>query len=149
MHTQFEQAIDQLVVQLQNEGILDEQFHQLMQLQDETNPVSKFMFSSPCDPNHRMAHAYTHACPCMPQDFVAEVIQLYFEDSVGKIDKMGHIASSTSGAPDFNELDQLVHQVGAAGGRWAGRRGWGVLKMDHTSWWGRISTGQGSWASQG
>ena len=56
------------------------------------------------------------------QDFVAEVIQLYFEDSVGKIDKMGQIASSTSGAPDFNELDQLVHQVGAAG---AGQGGTG------------------------
>ena len=41
MHTQIEQTIDQLVVHLQNEGILDEQFHQLMQLQDETNPVSK------------------------------------------------------------------------------------------------------------
>ena len=59
------------------------------------------------------------------QDFVAEVIQLYFEDSVGKIDKMGQIASSTSGAPDFNELDQLVHQVGAARGRGAGRKGAG------------------------
>lgn len=71
--------IDQLVSQLQHEGILDEQFTQLMQLQDESNP-----------------------------DFVAEVVQLYFEDSVSKIDKIGQLLST--GCPDYNELDQLVHQ---------------------------------------
>ncbi|PNW88687.1 hypothetical protein CHLRE_01g040450v5 [Chlamydomonas reinhardtii] len=73
------QGIDTLLAQLQQEGILDEQFSQLMALQDETNP-----------------------------DFVAEVVQLYFEDSVQKIERMG--AMLTAPAPDFKELDQLVHQ---------------------------------------
>ncbi|KXZ55205.1 hypothetical protein GPECTOR_3g349 [Gonium pectorale] len=41
-------------------------------------------------------------------DFVAEVVQLYFEDSVQKIERMGAMLSSP--APDFRELDQLVHQ---------------------------------------
>ena len=40
---------------------------------------------------------------------MVEVVQLFFEDSVAKIERMCEIASS-SGAPDFNELDQLVHQ---------------------------------------
>ena len=43
------------------------------------------------------------------KDFVAEVVQLFFEDSVVKIERMSEIASS-SVSPDFNELDQLVHQ---------------------------------------
>jgi histidine-containing phosphotransfer protein len=42
--------LDALIGQLQAQGILDEQFTQLLLLQDETNP-----------------------------DFVAEVVQLYFE----------------------------------------------------------------------
>ncbi|GAX78791.1 hypothetical protein CEUSTIGMA_g6228.t1 [Chlamydomonas eustigma] len=77
----IQQHIDQLVAHLQQEGILDEQFQQLMQLQDDSNP-----------------------------DFVSEVVQLYFEDSVGKIERMGQIASSSSAPPNFNELDGLVHQ---------------------------------------
>lgn len=71
--------IDQHLIQLQAEGVLDEQFQQLMQLQDEGNP-----------------------------DFVAEVVQLYFDDSVSKIEKIQSML--TTAAPDFNELDQLVHQ---------------------------------------
>ncbi|GFR39674.1 hypothetical protein Agub_g145 [Astrephomene gubernaculifera] len=73
------QAIDSLLQQLENEGVLDEQFQQLLQLQDDSNP-----------------------------DFVAEVVQLYFEDSVQKIERMGAMLSSAP--PDFKELDQLVHQ---------------------------------------
>jgi histidine-containing phosphotransfer peotein len=72
-------GIDQLVYQLQQEGVLDEQFQQLMLLQDETNP-----------------------------DFVAEVVDLFFQDSVTKIDRMGQLVQTL--APDYNELDQLVHQ---------------------------------------
>ena len=41
-------------------------------------------------------------------DFVAEVDELYFEDSAGKLDKLeGKLAAPT---PDFNDIDQLVHQ---------------------------------------
>ena len=40
------------------------------------------------------------------QNFVAEVISLYFEDSVVKIEKMFELASSSA----FNELDQICHQ---------------------------------------
>lgn len=50
-----------------------------MQLQDESNP-----------------------------DFVAEVVELYFEDSASKLDKLE--AKLATQAPDFNEIDQLVHQ---------------------------------------
>ncbi|PNH04169.1 Histidine-containing phosphotransfer protein 5 [Tetrabaena socialis] len=74
-----EESINILVAQLQQEGTLDEQFEQLMALQDDANP-----------------------------DFVAEVVQLYFEDSVQKIDRMGAMLSPP--VPDFKELDQLVHQ---------------------------------------
>ena len=37
---------------------------------------------------------------------MAEVISLYFEDSVVKIEKMYELASSSG----FNELDQICHQ---------------------------------------
>jgi histidine-containing phosphotransfer protein len=71
--------VEQLVQQLQSEGVLDEQFSQLLALQDESNP-----------------------------DFVAEVVQLYFQDSVGKIEKIQQLLSVP--APNFHELDQVVHQ---------------------------------------
>lgn len=74
-----EQQIEQLVLLLQHQGILDEQFTQLMQLQDESNP-----------------------------DFVAEVVQLYFEDSASKMERICGMVSQPT--PDYNELDQLVHQ---------------------------------------
>jgi histidine-containing phosphotransfer protein len=74
------QAVNNLVAQLQHEGLLDEQFIQLMQLQDETNP-----------------------------DFVVEVVQLYFDDSVSKIERMHTMFMSSN--VDYNELDQIVHQL--------------------------------------
>lgn len=73
------QQIEGLVAKLQAEGTLNDQFVQLQELQDESNP-----------------------------DFVAEVVELYFEDSGAKIDRIGVMLSSPN--PDFNELDQLVHQ---------------------------------------
>eukprot|EP00775_Hariotina_reticulata_P013670 gene13670-13792_t len=72
--------LEQLVRQMQAEGLLDDQFQQLLALQDESNP-----------------------------DFVAEVVQLYFEDSVGKIDKVYQLLSQP--LPDYEELDQIVHQL--------------------------------------
>ncbi|KAL6747471.1 histidine-aspartic acid phosphotransferase 1 [Haematococcus lacustris] len=72
--------LNQYVTQLQQEGVLDDQFQQLIQLQDESNP-----------------------------DFVAEVVQLYVEDSSAKIDKIAAMLTTVA-EPDFNELDQLVHQ---------------------------------------
>lgn len=82
----IQQHIEQLVVALQHEGVLDEQFQQLMLLQDDTNP-----------------------------DFVAEVVQLYFEDSAGKIDRIDEMVSTAT--PNFEELDQLTHQFKARHGR--------------------------------
>ena len=39
---------------------------------------------------------------------MAEVVELYFEDSAGKLDKLeGKLAAPS---PDFNDIDQLVHQ---------------------------------------
>ena len=39
---------------------------------------------------------------------MAEVVELYFEDSAGKVDKLEQKLSAP--VPDFNEVDQLVHQ---------------------------------------
>ena len=41
-------------------------------------------------------------------DFVAEVVELYFEDSAGKLEKLDQKLAAQ--VPDFNEVDQLVHQ---------------------------------------
>jgi histidine-containing phosphotransfer protein len=71
--------LETYVKQMQAEGLLDDQFQQLLSLQDESNP-----------------------------DFVSEVVTLYFQDSVGKLEKLHQILSQP--APDFHELDQVVHQ---------------------------------------
>lgn len=71
--------IHQLLGRLKQEGLLDDQFWQLMALQDEGNP-----------------------------DFVQEVVELYFEDSASKLDKLG--AKLATDAVNFNEVDGLVHQ---------------------------------------
>jgi len=65
--------------QMMGEGLLDEQFQQLIALQDESNP-----------------------------DFVTEVAELYFDDAVPKIQRVGQLLSEPS--PDFGELDAVVHQ---------------------------------------
>lgn len=71
--------IDQLLNQLSQEGLLNDQFQQLMQLQDDANP-----------------------------NFVKEVIELYFQDSAAKLDRLSaKLAEST---PDYSEVDALVHQ---------------------------------------
>ncbi len=76
---QTQAALDQLLNQLIGEQLLDEQFMQLLQLQDESNP-----------------------------DFVTEVVELYFEDSGSKLDKLG--GKLVAPPVDFNDVDQLVHQ---------------------------------------
>lgn len=83
--------LDTHLNQLTQEGLLDEQFMQLLQLQDETNP-----------------------------DFVTEVVDLYFEDTGSKVDKIG----SRLAAPpvDFNEIDQLVHQFKGSSASFGARR---------------------------
>eukprot|EP00878_Enallax_costatus_P004771 GHUV01005022.1.p1 GENE.GHUV01005022.1~~GHUV01005022.1.p1 ORF type:complete len:142 (+),score=34.80 GHUV01005022.1:197-622(+) len=72
-------SIGQLVKEMQAGGLLDDQFMQLLALQDESNP-----------------------------DFVSEVVELYFEDSQAKIEKVQQLLSQPM--PDFEELDQIVHQ---------------------------------------
>lgn len=76
---QINANIEQLLYQLSQEGLLDDQFSQLRQLQDESNP-----------------------------DFVQEVVELYFEDSVAKMDKLNTKLQDSD--PDYNAIDQLVHQ---------------------------------------
>lgn len=75
--------LEAAVKQMQAEGLLDDQFQQLLALQDEANP-----------------------------DFVAEVVQLYFQDGAGKIERVQQLLllAGSSSQPDYNELDQLVHQ---------------------------------------
>jgi histidine-containing phosphotransfer protein len=73
-------AMQQQALQaMQAEGLLDEQFQQLIALQDESNP-----------------------------DFVTEVAELYFDDALPKIQRVGQLLSAP--APDFGELDAVVHQ---------------------------------------
>ena len=76
---QIEFSIQQLLGQLSLEGLLDDQFSQLRQLQDESNP-----------------------------DFVKEVVELYFEDSASKLEKLSTKLQDVS--PDYTGIDQLVHQ---------------------------------------
>ena len=76
---QINARIEQLLYQLTQEGLLDDQFAQLRQLQDESNP-----------------------------DFVQEVVELYFEDSAAKMEKLS--SKLQDSAPDYNAIDQLVHQ---------------------------------------
>ena len=76
---QIEASIQQLLGQLSQEGLLDDQFSQLRQLQDESNP-----------------------------DFVQEVVELYFEDSASKLEKLSTKLQDDS--PDYTGIDQLVHQ---------------------------------------
>jgi histidine-containing phosphotransfer protein len=59
--SQLEAAVRQMLA----EGVLDDQFQQLVCLQDEANP-----------------------------DFVAEVVTLYFDDSGAKIDKIAQLVSA-------------------------------------------------------
>jgi len=77
--TQIDASIEELLLQLGQEGLLDDQFSQLRQLQDESNP-----------------------------DFVQEVVELYFEDSATKLEKLNSKLQDTT--PDYNAIDQLVHQ---------------------------------------
>jgi histidine-containing phosphotransfer peotein len=71
--------LETLVRQMASEGVLDDQFQQLLALQDESNP-----------------------------DFVREVVTLYFEDSMGKIERVQQLLNGPS--PDYAELDAIVHQ---------------------------------------
>jgi len=77
--SQIDSSIEQLLLQLNQEGLLDDQFSQLRQLQDESNP-----------------------------DFVQEVVELYFEDSATKLDRLK--VKLQDATPDYNAIDQLVHQ---------------------------------------
>lgn len=64
---QINANIEQLLYQLTQEGLLDDQFSQLRQLQDESNP-----------------------------DFVQEVVELYFEDSATKLVKLSSKLQDTA-----------------------------------------------------
>jgi histidine-containing phosphotransfer protein len=79
---------DALAARCAAEGVLDEQFAQLLSLQDETNP-----------------------------DFVLEVVTLYFDDSAQKAQRIAALVGldpSTGGGggteADFQALDALAHQ---------------------------------------
>lgn len=83
--------LDSQLNQLMQEGLLDEQFMQLLQLQDESNP-----------------------------NFVTEVVDLYFEDTGSKVERIG---SRLAAQPvDFNEIDQLVHQFKGSSASFGARR---------------------------
>jgi histidine-containing phosphotransfer protein len=83
---------DALAARCAAEGVLDEQFAQLLSLQDDSNP-----------------------------DFVLEVVTLYFDDSAQKAQRiaalvgLGADGAPAAGAPpptaeDFAALDALAHQ---------------------------------------
>ncbi|KAG7669726.1 hypothetical protein KSW81_007873 [Nannochloris sp. 'desiccata'] len=73
------QQIHNLINDCLSQSLLNDQFVQLMQLQDESNP-----------------------------DFVSEMVELYFEDSASKIEKLAGLL--TSATIDFTQVDALVHQ---------------------------------------
>jgi histidine-containing phosphotransfer protein len=109
-------TIQHLLNQLVLEGVLDDQFLQLMLLQVCTSPLStcpNLCQAPPPLPDTQHKHSCICLCVTMRQDdanpdFVSEVVELYFEDSAGKLDKLdGKLQHATV---DFNEIDQLVHQ---------------------------------------
>jgi histidine-containing phosphotransfer protein len=51
-----------------------------------------------------LVHTQDEANP----DFVSEMVELYFEDSASKIEKLAGLLSGAS--IDFTQVDQLVHQ---------------------------------------
>jgi len=83
---------DALAEQAAHDGVLDDQFAQLLSLQDDTNP-----------------------------DFVLEVVELYFDDSAQKAQRIaamvglaapggGEAGAAAAGACDFAALDAIAHQ---------------------------------------
>lgn len=70
------QQINELLVQAAGEGIVDDQFFQLLQLQDDSNP-----------------------------DFVSEVVDLYLEDSAAKLQRLGSCLSvSAPNFSEFDQI---------------------------------------------
>mmetsp|Transcript_7085 Transcript_7085/g.12267 ORF Transcript_7085/g.12267 Transcript_7085/m.12267 type:complete len:138 (-) Transcript_7085:122-535(-) len=74
------ESYEELLGELFASGVLDCQFSQLQLLEDESNP-----------------------------DFVEEMVELYFEDTVTKLEKLGEMM--TAEKMDVQELDSTFHQL--------------------------------------
>eukprot|EP00238_Polyblepharides_amylifera_P013233 CAMPEP_0196580486 /NCGR_PEP_ID=MMETSP1081-20130531/28758_1 /TAXON_ID=36882 /ORGANISM="Pyramimonas amylifera, Strain CCMP720" /LENGTH=142 /DNA_ID=CAMNT_0041900359 /DNA_START=335 /DNA_END=763 /DNA_ORIENTATION=- len=79
MTEMVQEKLDSLQQELFDSGVLDDQFSQLQMLEDESNP-----------------------------DFVAEMVQLYFEDTSSKLEKLAGLVSSPT---NLAELDSTFHQL--------------------------------------
>ena len=135
--TMTDAQLDNLLHQLLAEGLLDEQFSQLMQLQDDSNPhfVAEVRAFAPSyllisgTLSQRTLDSLIHRATCfdlltaspfntdrsqhtsdaLSRHIFSQVAELYFEDSGTKLEKLNaHLASL--GPPDFNAVDQVVHQ---------------------------------------
>lgn len=112
--------IESLLHQLSQEGLLNEQFQQLMQLQDESNPN----FVKVCDqmpPCCALPGLERHDGSFLAAEggsrnglgltgslTLQEVVELYFQDSAVKLERLSARLAETP--PDYSEVDALVHQ---------------------------------------
>ena len=117
-----EQTIQALLAQSVQEGLLDDQFLQLIQLQ-----VRRRAYHGPPPHRRTAAAAAFQTKPTAPlcfspppqqdesnPDFVAEVVELYFEDSASKIDTLD--ARLAEAAPNFQQAHRRRRR------RWAPER---------------------------
>ena len=131
--TAVQQMIQQLLAQSVQEGLLDDQFLQLIQLQVGAGPCRRGLLGvgrfnpSGASPTAGPPRSHPPQLPALfpPRvlqdesnpDFVAEVVELYFEDSASKIDTLQ--ARLAEPAPSYP-------QARAWGGRGAAARSAGL-----------------------
>ncbi|KAL1350598.1 hypothetical protein HN51_014630 [Arachis hypogaea] len=80
--TQMQRQLIQYTSSLFQEGFLDDQFNQLQQLQDESNP-----------------------------EFVVEVVTLFFEDAERLLNELSKSLQVEQESIDFRKVDAQVHQL--------------------------------------
>lgn len=97
------QDLEHLVQQAVEQGILDDQFIQLRNLQVCLNFVG--IWGRPCDVN---VTVHISVQDDSNPDFVKDLIALYYSDASGKINTIQQMLKSDQ--IDFQHLDAIVHQ---------------------------------------
>jgi histidine-containing phosphotransfer peotein len=104
---ELDTASQHVLLQLRHNGLIDEQFVQLMDLQDDENPHFLQEVGASFG-GQEAVRAGRCGLPKLLGVHAAQVVTLYFEDSAAKLDKLGALLTGT--VVDFNEVDQVVHQ---------------------------------------